>query len=109
MTVEEVRDLIGAQSAGNLTAMNDHRIALGDALVVPRLVSVIARQVTNGRVEDATQNVWLVGQENRPDGYKIILCEDGSQFGLASNGFPDDRFPVLVGWYGSLMSAFHGM
>jgi hypothetical protein len=109
MTVEEVRDLIGAQSAGNLTAMNDHRIALGDALVVPRLVSVIARQVTNGRVEDATQNVWLVGQENRPDGYKIILCEDGSQFGLASIGFPDDRFPVLVGWYGSLMSAFHGM
>lgn len=73
------------------------------------MVSVIARRVKNGRVEDATQNVWLVGQENWPDGYKIILCEDGSQFGLALIGFHDDRFPVLVGWFGSLMSAFHGM
>lgn len=109
MTAEEVRDLIDDQSAGNHAATNGHRIALGDALVAPRMISVIARQVQSGRLEDEILNVWLVGQENRPDGYKIVLREDGSQFGLASTGFPEDRFPVLVGWYGSLLTAFLGM
>jgi hypothetical protein len=37
------------------------------------------------------------------------MREDGLQFGLASNGFPNDRFPVFVGWYGSLKSAFLAM
>jgi hypothetical protein len=109
MTAEEVQDLIGVQSSGNRATANDHRITLGETLVTPRMVSVIARHVKNGWLEDTTLDVWLVGQENRPDGYKIILREDGSQFGLASIGFPNDRFPVLVGWYGSLLSAFLGM
>jgi hypothetical protein len=109
MTAEEVRELVGVQSTGSLTAVNDHRITLGDALVAPRMISVIARQVKNGLVKDENLNVWLVGQENRPDGYKIVLRDDGSQFGLASNGFPHDQFPILVGWYGDLMTTFLGM
>jgi hypothetical protein len=71
MTVEEVRALVRIQSTGSLTAVNDHGVTLEDALVAPRMISVIARQVKNGRVKDEDLNVWLVGQENRTDGYKI--------------------------------------
>ncbi|MGA3047771.1 MAG: hypothetical protein ABSD67_14165 [Terracidiphilus sp.] len=109
MTVERVRELIGLESIGHLTDVNDHRIALQDALVGPRRINVIARQVKKGRVMDENLHVWLVGQEVQPDGYKLILRDDGSQFGLASSGFPDDKSPVLVGWYGSLLAAFMGM
>ena len=109
MTAEEVRALVGVQSTGSLTAVNDHRITLRDALVAPRMISVIARQAKNGLVKDENLSVWLVGQENRPDGYKIVLRDDGLQFGLASNGFPHDQFPILVGWYGDLMTTFLGM
>jgi hypothetical protein len=109
MTVEQVQALVRVQSTGNLTAVNDHRITLEDALVAPQMISVIARQVRKGRVKDESINVWLVGQENRPDGYKIILREDGSQFGLASVGFPHDTSAILVGWYGDLLTTFMGM
>jgi hypothetical protein len=109
MTVEEVRALISIQSVGNLNTVNDHRITLKDALVAPRTISVIARQVRNGHMKDENLTVWLVGQENRPDGYKIVLREDGSQFGLASNGFLNDKAPILVGWYGDLLTTFLGM
>jgi hypothetical protein len=109
MTAEEVRILVRVQSTGSLTAVNDHRITLGDALVATRMISVIARQVKNGLVKDENLSVWLVGQENRPDGYKIVLPDDGLQFGLASNGFSHDQFPILVGWYGDLMTTFLGM
>ena len=109
MTVEEVRALVRLQSADNLTVVNDHRITLEDALVAPRIISVIARNVKNGRVKDENLTVWLVGQENESDGYKIVLRDDASQFGLASSGFPKDKAPILVGWYGDLLTAFLGM
>lgn len=96
------------QSAGKLTAVNHHSITLQDALVPPRTISVIARQVENGFIKDEDLNVWLVGQE-RPDGYKIVLSDDGSLFGLASSGFPRDKFPILVGWYGDLITTFLAM
>jgi hypothetical protein len=73
------------------------------------MISVIARQFKKGRVKDEYLNVWLVGQETRTDGYKIVLRDDGSQFGLVSRGFPLDRFPILVGWYGDLLTTFLGM
>jgi hypothetical protein len=107
-TVEEVQALVRAQSAGCLTAVN-HRITLQDALVAPRMISVIARHVENGRVKNENLIVWLVGQENRPEGYKIVLRNDGSQFGLASSGFPHDELPILDGWYGDLVTTFLGM
>jgi hypothetical protein len=109
MTIEEVRALVRRQSTESLTAVNDHRITLKDALVAPRIISVIARHVKNGRVKEENLTVWLVGQENRSDGYKIVLRDDGSQFGLASSGFPQDKVPILVGWYGDLLTTFLGM
>jgi len=52
---------------------------------------------------------WLVGQEDAADGYKIVMREDGKQFGLASAGFAHDKHRILVGWYGTLLSAFLAM
>jgi hypothetical protein len=109
MTADQVRELIRVQSAADLTTTNDHRISLEQALVTPQRISVIARQIADGRLKDQALNVWLVGQEESSDGYKIIMRDDGLQFGLASTGFPNDRDPILVGWYGSLLSAFLGM
>ena len=42
-------------------------------------------------------------------GTRFVLRDDGSQFGLASNGFPHDKVPILVGWYGDLLTTFLGM
>jgi len=87
----------------------NHGITLKDALVAPRLISVIARTVRNGGKKDENLTAWLVGQENGTDGYQIILRDDGLQFGLASKGFPHDKAPILVGWYGNLLTTFLGM
>jgi len=109
MIAEEVQGLVRDQSTGNLTAVNGHRITLKDALVTPRIISVVSRRVVGGRIKDEILKVWLVGQESRADGYKIVLREDGSQFGLAAPGFPQYEFLSLVGWYGDLMTTFRGM
>jgi hypothetical protein len=109
MTVEQVRELIRSQSADDPTATNDHRISLKQVLVPPQRISVIARMIQGDRAEDQRLDAWLVGQEGSSDGYRIIMRDDGLQFGLASSGFPNDKYLVLVGWYGSLMPAFLGM
>ena len=109
MTIEEVQLLVRVQSAENLTATNDHRISLEQALVPAQRISVIWRNVENGRAKDEILNAWVVGQENAADGYKIILRDDAKQFGLASCGLLNDKHPVLCGWYGSLLSAFLAM
>jgi hypothetical protein len=107
MTIEEVHALIDKQSEGSMAVVNDHGLTLARTLVAPRKVSIIARQVENGRLKDETIDVWLVGEE--PDGYKIVLRHDGQQFGLASRGFASDKHPILCGWYGDLRSTFLGM
>jgi len=109
MTFEEVADLVHLQVGDAFMRTNDHGISLQESLVRPERMSVIARTVQGGRVKDQVLNVWLIGQEGRIDGYKIIMRDDGLQFGLASSGFPADKYPVLVGWYGNLMSAFMSM
>ena len=109
MTVEEIEELMRLQVGGGFATTNDHGINLRQALVPPQRISVIARTVQDGRVKNQRLNVWLVGQEPSNDGYKIILRDDGLQFGLASSGFPTDKHPILVGWYGGLMSAFLSM
>jgi hypothetical protein len=110
MTLDEVRSLVRVQSVGSLSTINDHRTTLGDALVPPKALTVILRSTDSGLLKDEELHVWLVGQENSsPDGYKIILRDDGKQFGLASSGFPSDKHLILVGWYGSLLSAFIAM
>lgn len=109
MTVEEVQSLVSMQAAENLSTVNDHRIALKQSIIPPQRISVTWRKVENGNLKDEVINVWLVGQDNLNDGYKIILRDDGKQFGLASNGYPNDQYLILVGWYGSLLSAFMAM
>jgi len=67
------------------------------------------RHVIEGNIEDEVISAWLVGQEDSNGGYKIVMRDDGLQFGLASNGFPSDKHPILCGWYGNLHSAFAAM
>ncbi len=109
MTVEEVNKHVRLQAGDALKVVNDHRIILADVLVPPRKILVIERTVRKGRIKDREFEVWLIGQERTRDGYKIIMREDGSQFGLSSSGFLSDSHPILCGWYGSLLSAFLGM
>ena len=109
MTVDEVQERIRLQAGDDLGITNDHRITLKQVLVVPERITVIERSVQSGRIKDQEEDVWLVGQEASSDGYRIIMREDGSQFGLASKGFPTDSLLVLTGWYGSLKSAFIAM
>ena len=109
MTSDEVQSLVRAQSAGSVSVTNAHRIELGQAITTPQRISLIFRTVADGRVKDVVLNAWLVGQEGITDGYKIVMRDDGKQFGLASVGFPKDEHLVLVGWYGTLLSAFLAM
>jgi hypothetical protein len=109
MTVDEVRELIRSQSEDHLSTKNDHGITLRQALVRPKKTPVIVRTVWNSRAIDNKQTVWLVGSEPSEDGYRIVMREDGLQFGLSSSGFPSDEHPILVGWYGGLVSAFLSM
>jgi len=108
MTLEEVRALVRFQSAESLDAVK-HGITLKEALIEPEWIKVIDRRVKNGRTRDEDLNVWLVGKESQAEGYKIILSEDGSTFGLASQGFKNDKAPIFVGWYGNLLTTFLGM
>lgn len=109
MTNEEVRELVRRETFGNLTTANDHRIKLEQALVLPRIISIIDRRVKDGRLNDEVLSVWLVAQENSTDGYRIVMRQDGLQFGLASPGLKTDKHMILCGWYGGLLSAFLGM
>jgi hypothetical protein len=109
MTAAEVRNLLRAQASEKAKVSNDHGITLSDALIPPQTTSIIERTIQKGRLRDKLLTVWLVGQERSADGYRIVMREDGSVFGLASPGFPTDRHLVLVGWYGDLISAFVSM
>jgi hypothetical protein len=109
MTLDEVRALVREQAEQNLLIVNHHGIRLADAVVPPETLTIVSRTVKDGHVIDETLDVWLVGLEISPDGYKIILRDDGQQFGLASRGLPFDQQPILVGWFGSLLSAFIAM
>ena len=109
MTFDEVQSLVRAQTAESLSVTNAHRIKLEQAIISPQRIPLIFRTVVDGRVKDLTLNVWLVGQEGIADGYKIVMREDGKQFGLASVGFAHDKHLILVGWYGTLLSAFLAM
>jgi hypothetical protein len=95
MTADQVRELIRVQSADNLRTINDHRISLEQALVTPQRISIIARQVADGRLRDQTINVWPVGREDSSDGYKIITRDDGSQFGLGVQWLPERQSSYL--------------
>ena len=109
LTAVQVQELIREQVSKSGTKANAHGISLEQALVPPQQISVIVRLVREGTIRDRKLTVWLVGQERAADGYKIIMRDDGLQFGLASPGFPADPHLVLDGWYGDLESAFLSM
>ena len=109
MTVDQVQELIRSQAEDHLLIQNDHGITLQQALVPPRMTPLVMRTVRDGGVIDKVQTVWVVGSEPSADGYRIVMREDPLQFGLSSIGFPGDEHPILVGWYGSLKSAFLSM
>ncbi len=106
MTANEVQSLVRSQIAEDLTTTAEQRIALERMMLSPQVASVIT--VRTPPLEDEELDVWLIG-EDAPEGYKIIMQNDGKQFGLAATGFPNDKRLVVVGWYGSLKSAFLGM
>ena len=108
LTIEEVKELIRSEAEDSLTATN-HGMTLKQALIHPQRIPIIERTVSAGRTTDRNTDVWLVGRENIADGYLIILRDGDRQFGLASKGFPTDKCPILVGWYGALRTAFLGM
>jgi hypothetical protein len=90
---------------------NAHGIDLRKALVAPERITVIERVVHEGKTHDRLADVWLVLVED-PDsgaGYRIVAAEDGSTFGLATEGFSSDKHLVLCGWYGDFTTAFRGM
>jgi hypothetical protein len=95
MTAEEARAVLRKQIRTNAV------VGLESLVAPPHRISIIVRE--RGNIEE-TITAWIVGEE-RPHGYKIIMREDGSEFGLATDGFPEDAHPVLVGWYGDLKSA----
>ena len=90
--------------------MNGHGISLRQALISPQKVTVIVRDVKQGKpIKDKEEEVWLLGRENAGDGYRMVMREKDSQFGLASPGLAHDKHLILTGWYGSLKSAFLSM
>ncbi len=82
---------------------------LDSMLVTPKQISVITRTARNGEFQDDVIPVWLIGQERSANGYRIVMRNDGSSFGLASSGFPSDKHLILCGWYGELANTFKSM
>lgn len=64
ITIQDVKALVHSQCADNLNAANGHHVALKDAIVEPKRIPLITRQVINGQSKDELSTVWLVGQEN---------------------------------------------
>ncbi len=107
----DVRKLVEGTIGDNWASTNHHQVNLRRALVQPRKITVIERTVTNGKFRDRTVAVWLVLIEHAgpEEGYRIVMKENEPVFGLASEGFPEDEYLVLCGWYGDFMTTFQGM
>ena len=87
-----------------------HGVNLRSALVKPSRTKMILRLVRNGNIEDSTLEVWIVLRElPAGDGYSIVYDDVCDQFGLASAGFPEDRHPMIVGYYGDFWTTFKAM
>jgi hypothetical protein len=111
MDSDDVASLVRNQIAGRISLPNSHGVDLSLCLVSPTAIRVIHRSVRDGRLEDAVEKVWLVLEENplKKDGYKIVFNEQRGMFGLASNGFETDRYPILCGYYGDFPTTLESM
>src|SRR4051794_19534006 len=98
----DVRKLVENEIGEGWSVTNLHQVDLRRALVRPRKITVIERNVRNGKVRDRTLGVWLVLVEHPEpeEGYRIVMKENEPIFGLASDGFSEDEQLVLCGWYG---------
>ena len=111
MNAQEVSKLVQDQIGDDWGTTNYHGVNLRRSLVTPERISIIERSIRNGKVQDRLVDAWLVLVE-KPDaesGYRIVLNDAGTMFGLASEGFPNDEHFVLCGWYGDFMSTFQRM
>lgn len=111
MTAADVSRILKDQIGGRSYLPNSHRIDLDRCLITPILFKIIHRRVKDGKMKDSVERVWLVLDERpgKTDGYKIIFNEDIGEFGLASDGFPIDPFPILCGYYGDFPTTLAGM
>ncbi len=111
MTTAQVRTLIESQIGDDWATTNYHGVDLRHALVSPRTITVVERSVGNGKVHDGLVVVWLILVENTAagNGYRIVLKDDESLFGLAVEGLPSDQHLVLCGWYGDFLTTFRAM
>ena len=111
MQPPDVRKLVEEAIGDDWSATNLHGVDLRRALVEPRKITLIDRTVKDGKLQDRTLTAWLVLVED-PDqeaGYRIVMKEGEPRFGLASEGFPNDKHLVLCGWYGGFMTTFRAM
>lgn len=112
MTSLEVRQIVEKEIGDAWQTTNHHNVNLREALVIPHQITVIERSVHKGKLKDRLIQAWVVLVERRQDnleGYRIVMQETEPIFGLASQGFPTDKFLVLSGWYGDFMATFKGM
>ncbi len=111
MNSDDIRRVVLDAIGDSWDTTNHHGVDLRRALVQPRPIKVIQRFIEAGRVRDSVIEAWLVLIEKPElgEGYRVVASEDGSTFGLASDGCAADRHLVLCGWYGDFMTAFLGM
>jgi hypothetical protein len=111
MTSEDVAELVRTQIAGRDSSAEWYGLVLDQCLIQPAKIEVIDRQAKDGKFVDSMASVWLILEE-RPrekNGYKIVFSERRGMFGLATSGFPTDRFPVLCGFYGDFPTTLESM
>ncbi len=111
MTSADLAVLVETEIGDNWSESNAHGVSLRSSLVRPDLIKVIDRRVEDGRIHDEVIDLWLILEE-RPktrDGYKIVYDERARSFGLATQGFKEDSYPVLVGFYGDFWTTFEAM
>ena len=111
MTAEDIRRIIVEQVGEKRNEPHAHGVVLDRSLNGPEQIKVIDRSGQADQLIDA----WLVlvenpeGSTDEEKGYRIIAKADGSLFGLALAGFPQDIHLVCIGWYGNFMETLEGM
>ena len=111
MTAEEIKRRIAEQIGDKRNEPHAHGVILDKSLIGPEQIKLIDRSGQTDRVVEA----WLVlienpnGTTDDEKGYRIVAKLDGSIFGLASAGFPQDDHLVCIGWYGDFMQTLECM
>lgn len=76
-------------------------------------ITVNSKNVKNGEIVDNLEEAWLGLIEypypDNNEGYRIVASKDGTEFGLAMEGFKEHKFLVCFGWYPTFLDAFKGM